>query len=109
MRNGKYGFVKSDFLQAVNAGERNAKMDLHTAKGSKRQLHDEAKQYLWVLYNIWNGHISVDDIIDLPMFSYKGIAVQQMYDADGNPIFNDKLDLRLKRGLNRTPRKALEL
>ena len=108
MRNGKYGFLKSDFLKAVNAGDRNAAMELNTAKGTKRQLRDEGKQYLWVLRNLWNGNISVDDLIDMPMFSYKKIAVEQMYD-NGKPVFNSTLSERLNKGANRTPREALEL
>lgn len=109
MRNGKYGFEKSDFLKAVNAGERNAAMELHTAKGTKRLLRDEGKQYLWVLRNLWNGNISIDELIDLPMFSYKKIAVEQMYDANAEPVFNATLSERLHKGANRTPREALEL
>ncbi len=109
MRNGRYGFEKSDFLKAVNAGERNAPMSLHFANGAKRQLLVEGRQYLWMLHNLWHNNVSIDDLIDMPMFSYKGIAVWKMYDASGNPIFNSKLNERLHKCSNSTPREALKL
>ena len=110
MRNGKYGFEKSDFLKSVNAGEFNVNtMALHKANGSKRELRDEAKQYLWVLKNLGNGNLSCDELLDYPSFSYKAISVSRMYGEDGALIFNDSLKARLQRGNYPTPRKALEL
>ena len=110
MRNGKYGFEKSDFLKSVNAGEFNVNtMAIHKADGSKRELRDEAKQYLWVLKNLGQGNLSCDELLDYPSFSYKGISVSRMYDDGGNLQFNDSLKGRLQRGNYPTPRKALEL
>lgn len=110
MRNGKYGFEKSDFLKAVNTGVFDAdNMALHKANGGKRILMEEGMQYLWMLKILWNGHIAVEDLIDYPMFSYKTIKLSQMYDADRKALFDDSLKARLQHGANKTPREALEL
>lgn len=111
MRNGKYGFVKSDFLEAVKAGEPNAesKMALHKANGEKRELGIEAKQYLWVLKNMWKGNISAEMLLDLPMFSYKNISLEEMYNEKGEAQWNEKLSQKLRQHSGQTPREALGL
>lgn len=111
MRNGKYGFVKSDFLEAVKAGEANAenKMALHKANSEKRALGVEAKQYLWVLKNMWKGNISVEMLLDLPSFSYKNISLKEMYNKDGEAQWNDTLLNKLRQYSGQTPREALGL
>lgn len=110
MRNGKYGFEKSDFLKAINSGVFDANnMALHKANGKKRALMEEGLQYMWVLKILWNGYIPVEELIDYPMFSYKAIKLTQMYDADRNALFNDSLKARLQKGGMKTPRQALEL
>lgn len=111
MRNGKYGFVKSDFLEAVKAGEANAesKMALHKANGEKRELGIEAKQYLWVLKNMWKGNISAEMLLDLPMFSYKNIPLSEMYNEKGEAQWNDALLQKLHQHSGQTPREALGL
>lgn len=110
MRNGKYGFEKSDFLKCINAGDFDVNtMALHKSDGTKRELRDEAKQYLWVLKNLGTGKLSCDELLDCPSFSYKSISVSRMYDESGNLQFNDSLKNRLHRGSYQTPRKALDL
>ena len=111
MRNGKYGFVKSDFLEAVKAGEPNAedKMALHKANGQKRELGVEAKQYLWVLKNMWKGNITAEMLLDLPMFSYKNIPLSEMYNEKGEALWNDALLQKLRQHSGQTPREALGL
>ena len=111
MRNGKYGFVKSDFLEAVKAGEPNAedKMALHKANGQKRELGVEAKQYLWVLKNMWKGNITAEMLLDLPMFSYKNIPLSEMYNEKGEALWNDTLLNKLRQHSGQTPREALGL
>lgn len=111
MRNGKYGFVKSDFLKAVKAGEPNAeeKMALHKANGEKRELGIEAKQYLWVLKNMWKGNITAEMLLDLPMFSYKNIPLNEMYNEKGEAQWNDALLNKLRQHSGQTPREALGL
>ena len=111
MRNGKYGFEKSDFLEAVKAGEPNAenKMALHKANGEKRELGVEAQQYLWVLKNMWKGNISAEMLLDLPMFSYKNIPLSEMYNEKGEAQWNDALLQKLHQHSGQTPREALGL
>ena len=112
MRNGKYGFQNSDFLKEVKAGNLKVAGDhmaIHMADGTKRDLQEEAKQYLWVLKNLWDGNISVEEIIDYPMFSYKRLSVDKMYDKNGNHNFSKEMLTVLKDGLKQTPREALEL
>ncbi len=111
MRNGKYGFVKSDFLKAVKDGEPNAedKMALHKANGEKRELGTEAQQYLWVLKNMWKGNISAEMLLDLPMFSYKNISLEEMYNEKGEAQWNEKLSQKLRQHSGQTPREALGL
>ena len=111
MRNGKYGFVKSDFLKAVKAGEPNAeeKMALHKANGQKRELGVEAQQYLWILKNMWKGNITAEMLLDLPMFSYKNIPLSEMYNEKGEAQWNDTLLNKLRQHSGQTPREALGL
>jgi hypothetical protein len=110
MRNGKYGFEKSDFLREINAGNFDVStMALHKSDGTKRELREEATQYLWVLKNLWLGNLTTDMLLDCPMFSYKSITSTRMYDTQGNLRFDDTIKARLQRGANQTPRKALEL
>lgn len=111
MRNGKYGFVESDFLKAVKSGEPDAesKMSLHKANGDKRELGTEAKQYLWVLNNMWKGNISVEMLLDLPSFSYKNIPLNEMYNEEGEAQWNNALLQKLRQSYGQTPREALSL
>ena len=110
MRNGKCGFLKSDFLRNINNGDMSSKaMALHDAKGNKRELGAEGLQYLWVLKNLWDGNISANELLDCPMFSYKAISIKEMYDGSRNHLFSDELADKLLRGSFKTPRKALDL
>lgn len=110
MRNGKYGYQESDFLKAVQAGEwAPEKMSLHKSNGKKRELLTEAKQYLWVLKNLAEGNLTVEELLDVPMFSYKNIPLVKMYDAQGNHRFDGELKNMLSNGERKTPRQALEL
>lgn len=110
MRNGKYGYQESDFLKAVQAGEWDAsKMALHKSNGKKRELLTEAKQYLWVLKNLAEGNLTVEELLDMPMFSYKDIPLVMMYDGQGHHKFDSELKDKLLNGEHKTPRQALEL
>lgn len=115
MRNGKYGFEKSDFLKALQAGriaDADKLMALHKASGDKRELRTEAQQYLWVLKNLWRGNLKMEELLDFPMFSYKTISLEKMYE---NSNYEDELRWdaelyhQLKKHQGKTPREALEL
>ncbi len=110
MRNGKYGYLKSDFLAGVQQGEWEAtKMAIHKSDGSKRVLGAEGRQYLWVLKNLADGNLKVEELLDFPMFSYKSILLIEMYDNSGTHMINSRLKDKLTQGEHKTPRQALEL
>ena len=112
MRNGKYGFLKSDFLREVQAGNLDKAADsmwIHKANGERRTLREEAQKYLWVLKNLWNSNLSVQELINYPMFSYKLLNITQMYDNNGNCLFKPEYRNVLKQGEFETPKDALEL
>ena len=115
MRNGKYGFEKSDFLKALQEGriaDADKLMALHKASGDKRELRTEAQQYLWVLKNLWRGNLKMEELLDFPMFSYKTISLEKMYE---NRNYEDELRWdaelyhQLKNHQGKTPREALKL
>lgn len=110
MRNGKYGYLNSSFLKEVKKGNMEASnlMLLHKADGTERKLRTEALQYLWVIKNIWDGNISVKNILDYPMFSYKRIDIKEMYNDAGH-LWNTDLEQKLVQGDAETPRVALGL
>lgn len=111
MRNGKYGFQKSDFLKEVNNGNKNAEkfIYLHKANGEKRILKEEAKQYIYMLRLLWNGNITTKNLLDMPSHSYRGLSVGEIYTKNGDIIFNDNIHNKLQSGENKTPKEALEL
>ena len=115
MRNGEYGFETSDFLKAVKQGQlldADKFMALHKASGTKRQLGEEAQKYLWVLKNLWRGNLHVDELLDLPMFSYKNLSLEEMYEGgsyQNNLKWSEELHHKLSQHSNPTPRTALGL
>lgn len=113
MRNGKYGFQKSDFLAAIKAGDligAEKKMHLHKADGSKRTLGTEAQQYLWVLKNLWIGSIEPQEFLDMPILSYKSLSLREMYEQGmyQNDIRTQGVK-KIHTGNGKTPRQALGL
>lgn len=112
MRNGKAGFENSKFLEELRLnGTKGASrhMSLHYKSGKERKLGDEAKQYLWIIKNIWDGNISYEDLLDAPSFSYKNIPVESMYDGEGMHLFSEEMYKSLFNGDYPTPREALLL
>lgn len=111
MRNGKFGYLQSEFLKTVQKGHlfgASDKMYLHKSNGNRRHLLEEGKQYLWMLKILWDGKIDVKELIDMPMFSYKNIRANEMYDGDQH-LWIQSFRSRLKKGNNQTPRQALGL
>jgi hypothetical protein len=112
MRNGKYGFQQSDFLHELRRGNTKGietKMALHKANGEKRPLGNEARQYLWVLMQIYNGNIDHKSLLDMPILSYKALPLSLIYDENGKPVFSEAAVFMMKNGIHDTPRIALEL
>lgn len=112
MRMGKYGFARSTFLQKVNEGnfaEATNWLLLQKANGEIRETRDEPKQYFFMLRALWENKISIEELLDMPMFSYKAIPVQTMYNKDGSFVWNEAIKEALKSGNFATPRTALGL
>ena len=111
MRMGKYGFARSTYLKKVNEGnfeEASNWLLLQKADGEIRVTRDEPKQYFYVLRALWESKISIDELLDMPMFSYKAIPVRTMY-KDNAFVWNKDIKEALQKGNFETPRKALEL
>lgn len=112
MRMGKYGFLRSTFLEKINDGnleEAGEWLLLQDAKGEIRKTGSEPKQYFYMLRLLWENEITINELLDMPMFSYKAVSVDKMYDQSGKYIFNEEIRKELKKGSFQTPRKALEL
>lgn len=112
MRMGKAGFVRSTFLQKVNEGDLTGAgkwLLLQKADGSVYPTGNEPKQYFYVLQLLWYGDLAIGELLDFPMFSYKGIDVGSVYTIDGEYVYTPEIGDRLTRGNYPTPREALEL
>lgn len=112
MRMGKNGFARSTFLQKVNEGDLNGAGEwllLQKKDGSIYPTGDEPKQYFYILRLLWNSELSIRELLDFPMFSYKGININSVYTVDGDYIYTPEVESKLLRGNYPTPREALEL
>ncbi|MBP5352398.1 MAG: hypothetical protein J6Y91_01360 [Alphaproteobacteria bacterium] len=108
MRMGPNGFPRSTFCQKVNEGkfdEATRWLCLQKADGSRRPMGYEAQRYFYVLKLLWTKQISVAEMLDLPMFSYKTLS-----DADlASDVLTGEARQKLHRGNYLTPRQALGL
>lgn len=112
MRMGKNGFPRSTFLQKVNEGDFDAAgkwLLLQKKNGEIRKVGEEPTQYFYMLKLLWNNQLQIDDLLDLPMFSYRALPLDSLYHADGSCNFNEHIQQMLKKGNFTTPRTALEL
>ena len=94
MRMGKAGFVRSTFLQKVNEGDLTGAgkwLLLQKADGSVYPTGNAPKQYFYVLQLLWYGDLAIGELLDFPMFSYKGIDVGSVYTIDGEYVYTPKI------------------
>ena len=101
MRMGKAGFVRSTFLQKVNEGDLTGAgkwLLLQKADGSVYPTGNEPKQYFYVLQLLWYGDLAIGELLDFPMFSYKGIDVGSVYTIDGEYVYTPEIGDRLNAG-----------
>ena len=86
MRSGSYGFKKSDFLKSVNTGDfAKASEDIfkiHKHDGSVRTAGKELTAYLFEIRLIWDGMLSVEEVMDCHRLSYKAYPVENGYNPD---------------------------
>lgn len=62
--------------------------------------------------NLWRGNLHVDELLDLPMFSYKNLSLEEMYEGgsyQNNLKWSEELHHKLSQHSNPTPRTALGL
>ena len=112
MRMGKTGFLRSTFLQKVNEGqfeEASNWLLLQKEDGSVRQSGEEATQYFYMLKLLWNNELEIAQLQNLPMFSYRALPLDKLYNADSTYVFNKDIRQQLSKGYYQTPLKALEL
>jgi hypothetical protein len=90
---------ESELVKALNNEEIITK--LFRLPGTKATAEDnkESLQYFWVLYQIYIGNLSVDDVYNFPMQSYLNIPLKDMYKED-YPIWDNAFIDSLKAGEN---------
>lgn len=72
----------------------------------------EFQEKIGVLKNLWRGNLHVDELLDLPMFSYKNLSLEEMYEGgsyQNNLKWSEELHHKLSQHSNPTPRTALGL
>lgn len=115
---GLAGFEKSPLCIKLQNGEEVLSSDLavvYTAEGKERQYSrasskEHAKKYAWVLMNVFDGNITIEELLDYPVKSFEKLSVEDMYDAEGNYVFNQEFKAKLKtENGNRTTREVLGL
>lgn len=106
MRSGKYGFTKSDFLKAVNDGNfAQASEDIlkiHDYRGRVIKAKHELRTYLYELRLIWEGNLSIEEILDCHRLSYK------LYQGDTYDAKELKRIITTKAKQNKTVRQMIE-
>lgn len=50
--------------------------------GEIRKVGEEPTQYFYMLKLLWNNQLQIDDLLDLPMFSYRALPLDSLYHAD---------------------------
>ena len=115
---GLAGFEASPLWRKLQNGEEIVASDLakvYTSSGEERTYRkvsadEHARKYAWMLMVVFDGNISIEEIKSLPVMSYKSISLEEMYDADGNYIFNEDIRKKLiAPNGNRTTREVLQL
>lgn len=112
MRMGKNGFLRSTFLKKVNEGkltEATEYLRLEKKNGEIRETGEEPKQYFYMLRILWNGEMDIDHLLDMPMFSYRVLPVNKIYDEAGKHVWSSSIEDKLYKGANISPREALSL
>lgn len=115
---GLAGFEKSPVCIKLQNGEEVLASDLavvYTAEGKERKYSqksnkEHALKYAWVLMNVFDGNITIDELLNYPVKSFEKLSVEDMYDAEGNYIFKEEFKARLRtENGNRTTREVLGL
>ncbi|MBQ7303959.1 MAG: hypothetical protein IJW75_03460 [Alphaproteobacteria bacterium] len=115
---GLAGFEASPIWKKLQNGEAIVASDLakvYTSSGEERTYRkttaeEHARKYAWMLMVVFDGNVTIEDIKSLPVMSYKSISLEEMYDAEGNYIFNEEIRAKLiAPNGNRTTKEVLQL
>ena len=115
--NGLAGFEKSTICHKLQNGQKIEPEDftkVYTKKGGVRQYTGNSathvEQYAWVLAALYQGDISLEEILEMPVKSYEKISVEKMYTPQGKYISpSTEMKTKLLTGANPTTRKVLGL
>lgn len=105
MRMGETGFKRSTLLKKINSNmsEVDQWFVLQDKNGNIRKTGEEPRQYFNVLKLIWQGHLTVEDLLNSPTFSYKRLNPDSLYTPQ------QQVEIIKRPGLTPTPKEALNL
>ena len=116
---GPNGFPHSPVYKKLVKDEEITAVDLsvvYTSTGGVREYESQrnavnAKKYAWMLMNVYSGVITVDELLDARVMTYKAISLSKMYNKIGEPIFSQELKKAVLNHNNgaRTTREVLDL
>lgn len=116
--NGLAGFEKSSICKKLQSGEKITAFDfakVYTKTGKTREYQTDrgeirAKKYGWFLGALYQGDITLNEILNMPVKSYEKISVEEMYTPQGKYISpSTEMKKKLLTGANQTTRKVLGL
>lgn len=88
---------ESDLVKAINNQEIITRLFRLPGTEAKTEANKESLQYFWVLYQIYCGNLSVDEVYSFPMQSYLSIPLNDMYEED-YPVWKGNFKQRLNNG-----------
>lgn len=103
MRNGHYGFKKSDFLKVLNKDGFDKAVDvikLHRADGASIKLKDEGKVYTWMLWALGKGYITFEELWNSPAWAYLKLNVDELYQENKRVFKPEFKEIILGHGSN---------
>ena len=92
---------ESDLVKAINNQEIITRLFRLPGTEAKTEANKESLQYFWVLYQIYCGNLSVDEVYSFPMQSYLSIPLNDMYEED-YPVWKGNFKQRLNNGLEKS-------
>lgn len=92
---GPAGFISSPIYQKLVDDEEILTTDLakvYYANGAERQYRKYgnekySKKYAWVLMAVYDGFLTVNELSDAHVKTFKDLNLEDIYDEYGNPIF----------------------
>lgn len=88
---------ESELVKALNNEDIVARLFRLPGTNAENLDNSESLKYFWVLYQIYCGNLTVDEVYSFPMQSYLNIPLSEMYENDC-PVWNDSLAKHLANG-----------